>query len=339
MTTACRVNLESLCKEDEFQNVGLALERYLLNHATKEEKRNNIRPETALLKKAADSQIPQIYGDAYSRWAALCEEQKWLQVRASTAGPLAVGLGGASPLEVGLTIHRAYGVPRIPGSAIKGICKLVAATQQYDSEVLFGKLGAKGDVVFHDAWLIPGPNSAQPFHRDVITVHHQKYYGGQGDCWPTDFDDPTPVPFLVVRPGVQFLFAINCPDSTFRTFVVDMLEYALTTFGIGGKTNAGYGRFSHVDVMTPPPSPHNTTWREAVVVRISQPLQFDVTDPDGNVHPFKSNRANEINLKLKPEFRDKLKKRSGRPFTADITVEVFGDEITVLAIEPLEEAI
>jgi CRISPR-associated protein Cmr6 len=36
-------------------------------------------------------------------------------------GRLIVGLGGDNVLETGLTLHHTYGVPLIPGNALKGL--------------------------------------------------------------------------------------------------------------------------------------------------------------------------------------------------------------------------
>jgi len=42
---------------------------------------------------------------------------------AETKARLSVGFGNTTPLETGLTLHRLYGVPYLPGTALKGLCR------------------------------------------------------------------------------------------------------------------------------------------------------------------------------------------------------------------------
>jgi CRISPR-associated protein Cmr6 len=109
-----------------------------------------------------------------------------------------------------------------------------------------------GRVFFHDAWYVPGSarTSADaadtPFAPDVLTVHQKNYYrteGGEG--WPNDYDDPNPVSFLTVRPGVRLLFALSGPGP-WTALARRLLTEALSTWGVGGKTSSGYGRFEPV---------------------------------------------------------------------------------------------
>jgi CRISPR-associated protein Cmr6 len=106
-----------------------------------------------------------------------------------------------------------------------------------------------GRVVFHDAWYVPGsaPGAVDtPFAPDVLTVHQKGYYrteGGEG--WPNDYDDPNPVSFLTVRPGVRLLFALSGPGP-WTALARRLLTEALSAWGVGGKTSSGYGRFTPV---------------------------------------------------------------------------------------------
>jgi len=179
-------------------------------------------------------------------------------------GRLAVGLGAASALEVGLRLHHVYGVPVIPGSALKGLaahyCHNVWA--QRDTEfrgltrrgqegppgpsyqVLFGSQEDAGHIIFHDAWILP-ECVAGSLELDVMTVHHRGYYTHAGTEPPTDYDDPVPVPFLSVKG--TFLVAVECdvkgPDGArWAELAMALLKEALAEWGAGAKTNAGYGR-------------------------------------------------------------------------------------------------
>ncbi|MCM8809920.1 MAG: type III-B CRISPR module RAMP protein Cmr6, partial [Candidatus Omnitrophica bacterium] len=43
-----------------------------------------------------------------------------------TKSRLIVGLGSSHALETSLTLHHIYGIPYIPASALKGVCRMVA---------------------------------------------------------------------------------------------------------------------------------------------------------------------------------------------------------------------
>ncbi len=110
-----------------------------------------------------------------------------------------------------------------------------------------------GYVIFHDALLVPpgvGGSAARPFARDVLTPHQATHARAGGrdaqtgaDVWPSDYDDPTPVSFLSVRPGGEFLIALG-GDPDWARFTLDLLCAALEQWGVGGKTVAGYGRMT-----------------------------------------------------------------------------------------------
>ena len=222
-----------------------------------------------------------VYEKAYARWKLIMAAKNTLQCTATLGGPLAVGLGNESVTEVGLTLHQTYGVPYIPGSAIKGVClrairKLsdLSEKERENARALFGSTNSAGYLTFYDAWLVPTGEGKNPYQRDTVTVHHPDYYKKTG-AFPTDFDDPIPVPFVSVKPGVGFYFAIGIPESDtpeatkqWRTFVEKILHYALTEIGLGGKTNAGYGWFKpwfQEEVQID--SPDTETWENVELER------------------------------------------------------------------------
>jgi CRISPR-associated protein Cmr6 len=83
------------------------------------------------------------------------------------------------------------------------------------------------------------------FAPDTITPHHGGYYTSGGPRQPpSDFDDPTPVPFLSIRG--KFYLALSCvgegPESgKWATYALLLLKEALKEWGVGGKTSSGYG--------------------------------------------------------------------------------------------------
>jgi CRISPR-associated protein Cmr6 len=222
------------------------------------------------------------YDKSFERWKRLMEAKNTLQCTATLGGPLAVGLGDASVTEVGLTLHKTYGVPYIPGSAIKGAClraigKLseLSGEERKNAKSLFGSTDCAGYLVFHDAWLVPEREGKNPYQRDTVTVHHPAYYRKEKDVFPTDFDDPIPIPFVSVKSGCAFYFAIGIPESQdteaaekWRTFVEKILHYTLTELGLGGKTNAGYGWFKpwlKEEIL--PPTKETQTWENVELER------------------------------------------------------------------------
>ena len=236
------------------------------------------------------------YRHAFARWEASFTGNEGRAFRLKATSRLLIGHGNASAVDVGLTVHRTWGVPMIPGSSVKGLLAHyvdstygpndpnLAPWEQTDAErvraeyqgvagpedrdrrgpgrIYRGLFGAPntpsdedmtergfpagaaaGRVCFYDALYIPGSlANDRPFAPDVLTVHQKAYYDNAGGTWPNDYDSPTPVAFLTVRPGAQFLFALSGP-SAWVELAARLLQDALAAWGIGGKTSAGYGRF------------------------------------------------------------------------------------------------
>lgn len=277
-------------------NPGLAFERYLPSdgeagggHDTKEKAK---AAQIAFLDGVCgDSQGPDsLYGKAYIRWRGHLDATATALPEPASEGEAAhelcphlgraelactdrllIGMGNKMGMEVGLTFSRTYGMPVIPGSALKGLCRryylkhLEGANDSHDAKgksvpeatfhTLFGTTGAGGLVTFYDAWYVPGSAPGGPLRRDVITVHHRKYYGEKGGTPPTDFDDPTPVAFLSATG--RFLFAVKGPTEAWTQFAMDLLKMALADYGVGGKTSSGYGRFGSATGATPGGGPVN----------------------------------------------------------------------------------
>jgi len=191
--------------------------------------------------KAAEWEPDEAYRDAYHQWQAALGTLPSAAEEFEVVSAVIVGLAGSSPLETSVTLMHPYGAPVIPGSALKGLASAYArhrADLPADAKaVLFGRLEEAGFVTFPDAWWVPR-SSASPLARDVMTPHHSAYYAGTGS--PTDFDDPIPVPFVHARG--RFLVAVICEDAEWRSFAMTLLSHALSDWGIGAKTAAGYGR-------------------------------------------------------------------------------------------------
>ncbi len=195
---------------------------------------------------------PEAYVTFYNRWVQMLDTQGAKKRIARVRARMIIGLGDESVLETAITLHRTYGVPYIPGSALKGLAATYARQRlgdawQKDSDaykIVFGDTDDTGYIIFFDALYIPKTGFKQKaLHPDVITVHHQKYYQDHNTP-PADWDDPNPVPFLTATGS--YLIALAAPELQEqeawieKTFAI--LRYALAEMGIGAKTSSGYGR-------------------------------------------------------------------------------------------------
>jgi CRISPR-associated protein Cmr6 len=332
-----RRSLHELSRE-RFDHPGLALARYL-NH------QDDAHEAVRMLHKAVQaSAASEAYRSAFARWRQLAQESGYLQFTEKLGGPLAVGLGSESVTEVGLTTHFTYGVPVIPGSAVKGLCRrgaLLLRQQEKLTEeqflAIFGDTKGASFFTFWDAWYDPGSVGGKPFHRDVITVHHPEYYGKKGkEGWPTDFDDPTPVPFLVVKPGAQFLFTVQAPDAAWGAFVQELVRWSLRNLGAGGKTNAGYGWFDvksvPADAEQKPETSLAILWRDVVVRRRPNDGELSAMQGDSRAYA-RGPEAERLMNELPEEAREKLRSKK-RELPADIEVKPQGNSWQIVKIVP-----
>ena len=238
------------------QNAALLLARYL--------KKDGAAARDELLDAAVSAVgrvAEDIYGLAFKRRGAMLGGTSGTF---KLAGRMIIGLGTSNVLEAGLTLNPIYGTPLIPGSALKGLAAHYCSKIWGESDVkfkgpvsdrrgniatpageyyqlMFGITEDAGFITFHDAWITP-PSRGASLAREVITPHHQGYYmSGDDRCAPTDFDSPVPVTFLAVKG--EFEIRVNCEggDKDWEYLALELLEQALENWGVGGKTNSGYG--------------------------------------------------------------------------------------------------
>ena len=172
---------------------------------------------------------------------------------------LASGLGGSHPTENGFSFDVVGGVPYLPGSTVKGLCRRAVQLPgvklgSEDIERLFGPekispghKGFKGELTFFDAH----PKAWPRLGIDIINSHHSEYYGNSTEnrmhsVPPRETDQPNPVFFLAVEKNARFLFPILTPSETVASKVTRLLELGLDWLGIGAKTAAGYGVFKRI---------------------------------------------------------------------------------------------
>ena len=265
-------------------HAGLLLRRFLqVAVQDKGKKHPATRSELYTAAQTAAANARALYGVAYSRW--LDSVPKATSERLDVQGRLIVGLGGDNVLETGITLHHTYGVPMIPGSALKGLAahycdqvwgladpKFRKARGKKDEaigayhEVLFGATDDSGHITFHDAWIIPDSiraDGTSGLVLDVMTPHHSDYYSDKTDeagakkgdlIPPTDFDDPNPVTFLSVAGAFHVAVSCDVPGEAgghWAKLAFDLLKEALREWGVGGKTSSGYGRLMNPAIMSP----------------------------------------------------------------------------------------
>lgn len=241
-------------------HAGLWLDKFLVNQPkfAPKPKPGEDALTTKLVKEVCKIGEPDGYATFFNRWLKTLKQLGVTPHTVKVNGRLSIGLGRASVIETGITLHHTYGVPVIPGSALKGLAssyahqyldKTIWAKGEPAHKTLFGAQDRAGGVIFYDALPLPKDNGKQQWklEPDVITVHHKVYYM-KGDQPPADWDNPTPISFISVTGA--FLIAL-VPDSPKRKgwekVAYGILQQALDELGIGAKTSSGYGRLSFTD--------------------------------------------------------------------------------------------
>jgi len=256
---------------------GLLLQRYLTKQANPRERRALL---DAAVEAARNDSLWAIYSEAFDRWShALPKSTACRAEQLATPGRLVVGLGSENVLEAGLRLHHTYGVPMIPGSALKGLASHYCHDiwgQRHDENaseenelfrrggghhsLLFGTTEDGGMITFHDAWVTPASLRDGSLRLDVMTPHHPKWQ--TNDAPPSDFDSPVPVSFLSAVGTFEVRLSWSGPAATPRdqaeawtSLAMKVLEQALTEWGVGGKTTSGYGRLVRPDSLRTGPQP------------------------------------------------------------------------------------
>jgi CRISPR-associated protein Cmr6 len=236
-------------------NSGLLRDRYLELSVKDDKDKKALERLHQAIGEAMSSSL-ETYRLAYAkRYAANVISNPKEEGDFKTDGRMVIGLGGENVLEAGLTLQHTFGTPLIPGSALKGLaahyCDQVWGVSdpkfklgEMYHETIFGTTEDSGHIIFHDAWIVP-KSLVDSLKPDVMTPHHGDYYSKKDGATPTDFDDPNPIIFLSIV-GC-FHVSVSCDvqnedGENWAKLAFKILTEALKEWGIGGKTNAGYGR-------------------------------------------------------------------------------------------------
>lgn len=247
------------------RHLGLWVDKFLPEEPEGEKNESAKAARGKHLRDAASIGAPEAYRLAFERRQHLFEsvpcaddpEAMTLVIaEAKAKGRLVVGLGEESVLEVGIHLDHTWGMPVIPGSALKGLAAATAhqlaeheswrkATKEKPAgesyRTLFGDTDEQGKVAFLDAWWDPD-SGKKPVHLDVMTVHHPEYYQTKDDPPPpSDTDSPNPVSFLSTTG--TFVLAVEGP-AEWCDAALKLLQRGLEQLGVGAKTNSGYGRMT-----------------------------------------------------------------------------------------------
>jgi CRISPR-associated protein Cmr6 len=217
--------------------------------------------------------------NVYKRWVAVVQSLGTKPFNLEVDWRMIVGLGGETVLETDLTLHHHYGIPVIPGSALKGLTRAYVALEKKEYFVpgasqseeklqasrstdtdhpeikrIFGEQEKAGTVCFFDA--IPLNGQAE-YVLDIMNPHYPDYYRSLQSSHiekPSNDQQPNPVTFLTVT-NTTFSFALaprNPDDAGDVEKVKEWLQEALGNYGVGGKTSAGYGYFKVGQAHTRP---------------------------------------------------------------------------------------
>ena len=215
--------------------------------------------------------------DCFKNLALVIEQDKY-----GIEWKLAVGLGNESVHETSITLHHIYGVPYIPGSALKGVVRshiileifAKKGSREIDLENaeshalndqgfcdIFGcpknsvyKQSMKGKVNFFDAFPLSNPK----IQSDIMNPHFGDYYSNNSHTEPpADYYNPVPIFFPIVEQGTKFQFTVGIKESNNNlikegefqgkkplSVAKEWIKKALNEHGIGAKTSVGYGYFN-----------------------------------------------------------------------------------------------
>ena len=166
--------------------------------------------------------------------------------------PHELGESDKNEFKLGMHFDYTYGMPIIYGSSVKGVLKSYMKyfyedndREKLKTEIFEGKRNGESIPpyerdIFFDAVIVSGcnDNDSKIIEKDTIAPHGEN-----------PFKSPTPISFIKIAAGCTIEFRFLLHDSRVNNKItkekkLEMFEKCLTKFGIGAKTNIGYGQFS-----------------------------------------------------------------------------------------------
>ena len=164
------------------------------------------------------------------------------------------GVDSASDIKLGFSIDYVTGQPYIPGSSVKGLLRSYFSYPDVIRELLGKDLAAKEvkalmlDIfeendrsaadtdIFFDAVIRRGDENGRILGFDAITPHGEDLT-----------KNPVPIKMIKILPDVVIEFSFRLNPSKIGEYEIspeektNLFKEILCTFGIGAKTNVGYG--------------------------------------------------------------------------------------------------
>lgn len=248
MTALVRADIGQILRRARHPHPGLLLARGWPEYVDAE----GSRGKSGHVHHVCQQPVPDLYRLAYQRWRQVTVgPSRFRHLYARLEHRLFIGVSAGNTVETGVTTSHSYGMPLIPGSSVKGCAqayaKHIGVPEEYRA-VLFGedpdsaaraepsRVAGAGSLVWHDAWWNPDGQES-PFVEEIVTTHHQAYYGGEKDE-ATDFDNPVPNAQVAVQGGFHFVIE---GEAAWADLAIRLLTPALAEVGIGAKLAAGYG--------------------------------------------------------------------------------------------------
>jgi CRISPR/Cas system CMR subunit Cmr6 (Cas7 group RAMP superfamily) len=234
-------------------NATLLLHRLWVSSARPDLRADHLATVARACKALPDGMLAALHERRRRAMRTLAERQghEWRSLVLAPVWRLVVGHGEDNVNETGPTMSPVYGLPIVPGSALKGLAAAQARAAHDDGLLtpllrVFGSPrpevaadAEQGSVVLLDALPVEPPSLVV----DVLTPHVQPYYkidGGVPSAAPAEYHNPVPVRFLAVEAPTRFRAVLAGPAADVDQ-VTALLRAAVDDLGLGGKTAAGYG--------------------------------------------------------------------------------------------------
>src|SRR5260370_38167739 len=126
--------LIGLKPEKECQNLGLLLDKYMPMSVFEKAGKapwllDIFRPQVG--NHTPNNHVDKMFAEnTYNRWRAMMRALGAETFELTLDWRMIVGLGGETVLETDITLHHLYGIPIIPGSALKGLTRAYVS-QEY----------------------------------------------------------------------------------------------------------------------------------------------------------------------------------------------------------------
>lgn len=296
------------------------------------------------------------------------EVSGYSEIKATTLYPgLLIGTGtphnlkgNAGAIYNGFSLDPVSGMPFIPGSSLKGMLrscfpdeennvKYSDKRREYIKSILADKCLVEYDDIEalrknifenNDVFLGAFPkiknDSEALLDTDIITPHTPDWYSDYNPL--KRYANPIPVTILKVRPGVEFIFSFILHDMTDEDGKVIvsaenkrvLFENLLSDFGIGAKTDVGFGKLSIPET------------KPEIIVEIKSLdrgnyAHFDLNDIDCRItdteqykffhlQGISKNKTLSKGDKVKVKFKEKRESKKNGTYPTYEIIEVIKDE-------------